>query len=131
MIGTGTAFAEVAIATNLDRGLLYADPVAAGRDLRHLGFSVGVVQNITPYAMVGARYDRYDADRDANERIGLPVVGVDQVFSTLTVMAGGRWHDARFTAQYDHEQNPFGRDDNGMPITRDADRLTLRAQVGF
>lgn len=131
VIGNGTAFAEVALATNLDRGILYADPVAASRDLRHLGFAVGFVQNITPHALVGARYDRYNADRDRNERIGIPVVGVDQVFSTLAIMAAARWNEARFVVEYDHEKNPFGRDDAGMPTTRDADRLTFRAQVGF
>jgi hypothetical protein len=130
-IGNGTAFAEVVVATNLDRGILYADPVAASRDLRHLGFAVGFVQNLTDHAMVGARYDRYNADRDRNERIGVPVVGVDQVFSTLAIMAAGRWNDARVTVEYDHERNPFGRDDTGQPTTRAADRLTLRAQVGF
>lgn len=130
-IGNGTAFAEAVIATNLDRGIIYADPIAASRDLRHFGFAVGFVQNITRHAMVGARYDRYNADRDRTERVGLPIVGVDQVFSTLSILAAGTWKEARFAVQYDHERNPFGRDDTGLPITREADRLTLRAQVGF
>jgi len=131
VIGTGTAFAEVALATNMDRGIVYADPVASSRDLRHLGFAVGFVQNITPRAFVGARYDRYNADRDRTERIGVPVVGIDQVFSTLSFMAAARWNEAKLVVEYDHERNPFGRDDNGMPTTREADRLTFRAQVGF
>lgn len=131
VIGTGTAFAEGALSTNLDRGLVYADPIATSRDLRQLGFAVGVVQNLGDHATVGVRYDRYDADRDALEREGVAVVGVHQQFSTLSIMAAGRWHDARLTGQYDHEQNPFGRGDDGSPITRADDRLTFRAQVGF
>lgn len=130
-IGNGTAFAEVALGTNLDRGVIYADPVAVSRDYRELGFAVGVVQNLGAYAQAGVRYDRYDGDRDVTERLGLAIVGENKVFSTLSVMAGGRWHDARFVVQYDHERNPFGRDDNGTPTTRAADRLTFRAQVGF
>jgi len=130
-LGTGMAFAEVVAATNLDRGLIYADPVASARDLRELGFTVGVVQNVTPYARVGVRYDRYDGDRDAFQRAGLELVGVDQVYSTLSVMAMGVWHEARFVVQYDRGRNPFGIGDDGTPTTRDADRLTLRAQVGF
>jgi len=130
-LGTGTAFGELALGTNLDRGVIYADPIAVSRDYRELGFAVGVVQNLGAYAQAGVRYDRYDGDRDVTERLGLAIVGENKVFSTLSVMAAGRWHDARFVAQYDHERNPFGRDDNGMPITRAADRLTFRAQVGF
>jgi hypothetical protein len=119
------------LATNLDRGLRYADPIAASRDLRHLGFALGFVQGLGPYVRIGARYDRYDVDRDANERAGLDIVGVDQVFSTLALMAEARWRDARLIAEYDRERNPFGRDDAGNPATRSADRVTLRAQVGF
>jgi hypothetical protein len=113
------------IASNLDRGLVYADPVQASRDLRHVGFAVGVVQTITDHAMIGARYDRYNADRDANEQQALT-----KVFSTLSVMAGGRWNDARFVVQYDRDRDPSSRA-NGSPTTRHVDRVTLRAQVGF
>lgn len=131
VIGTGWAFFEAALATNLDRGIIYADPITSSRELRQLGFAAGVVQNLGRYAHAGVRYDRYDADRDANERQGVTIVRTQQVFSTISVMAGGRWHDARFAVQYDRERNPFGRGDDGAPATRAADRLTLRAQVGF
>ena len=130
-LGNGTAFAEGVLATNSDRALVYADPIAASRDFRELGFAIGVVQNLGDHAQAGIRYDRYDADRDVVEQLGTTIVGQHKVFSTLSVMAAGRWHDARLAVQYDHERNPFGRDDSGMPITRSADRLTLRAQVGF
>ncbi len=130
-LGNGTAFAEAALATNLDRGLIYADPVAASRDYRELGFAVGAVQDLGPHAQAGVRYDRYDGDRDVVKRLGVAIVGEHKLFSTLSVMVTGRWQDARLLVQYDHERNPFGRDDNGMAITRSAERLTLRAQVGF
>jgi hypothetical protein len=131
VIGRGTAFAEGVIATNLDRGVVYADPVMASRDLRHLGFAVGVVQSVTDHAVIGVRYDRYDADRDANERLGLNIVDASKIFSTLSIMAAARWNDARLVVQYDRERNPFGRADDGSTATRNADRVTLRAQVGF
>lgn len=131
VIGTGFVFGEVVLATNLDRGLVYADPIATTRDLRHLGFAVGVAQNVGDHAQIGVRYDRYDADRDAFEREGVGLVGIDKVFSTISVMASGRWQTGRLLVQYEHERNPFGRDDAGKPTTRAADRLTLRAQVGF
>ena len=130
-LGAGAAFAELAIATNLDRGLLYADPLAAARDLRQLGFAIGAVQAVGAHAEVGLRYDHYDADRDASERAGVALIGVDRSFATWAVMAAARWHDARWLVQYDHERNPFGRGDDGAPTTRRADRVTVRAQVGF
>jgi hypothetical protein len=130
-LGTGAAFAEAAISTNLDRGLVYADPIASSRDLRQFGFAVGVVQNLGDHATLGVRYDRYDADRDALEREGVAIVGVHKLFSTLSIMASARWQDARFLVQYDRERNPFGRGDDGAPTTRADDRVTLRAQVGF
>jgi hypothetical protein len=130
-IGRGTAFFEAALATNLDRGLVYSDPVAVSRDLRQLGVVVGAVQELGPHALVGARYDRYDADRDALDREGAALINAHKRFSTLAVMASGRWDDARLTLEYDRERNPFGRGDDGAPATRAADRVTLRAQVGF
>jgi hypothetical protein len=130
-VGDGMAFFEVALATNLDRGLVYADPIDAKRDLRHLGFAIGAVQELGKRVLVGVRYDRYDADRDAFEPQSFDIVRVKKVFSTLGAMATVRWNDARFLVQYDHERNPFGRGDDGQPITRRADKLTLRAQVGF
>lgn len=131
VLGTGTASFEAVIATNLDRAIVFADPIAVSRDVRELGISIGAVQNLGEQVQIGARYDRYDADRDARDRQGVDLVNVHKIFSTLSVMASARWHDARITAQYDHERNPFGRGDNGAPITRAADRVTLRAQVGF
>ncbi len=130
-LGTGTAFFEAALATNLDRGLVYSDPVAASRDLRQLGFVLGAVQDLGPYAQVGVRYDRYDADRDAMDREGVDLVNVHKIFSTLAIMASARWGGARFTVEYDRERNPFGRGDDGTPTTLAADRVTVRAQVRF
>ncbi|MCX5742710.1 MAG: hypothetical protein NT062_09460 [Proteobacteria bacterium] len=131
-LGEGVAFVEVALATNLDRGVIYADPIARGmRDLRELGVAIGVVQDVTRHAQVGVRYDRYDGDRDAQEREGVDIVTTYQRFSTLAIMAAARWSGARFVLEYDREQNPYGRGDDGAPTTRAADRVTLRAQVGF
>ena len=130
-LGKGTAFAEAVIATNLDRGLVYADPVKRARDVRELGFTIGAVQDVSSYAQVGIRYDRYDADRDAIEIQGVSIVGVHQVYSTLSVMAAGRYEGAKLMVEYDHARNPFGRADDGARVTRADDRVTLRAQVGF
>ncbi len=130
-LGTGVGFFEAILSTNLDRGLIEADPIAASRDLRQLGYAIGAVQNVGDHAQVGVRYDRYDADRDAMDREGASLVTVHQLFSTWAFMASATWHDARFIVEYDRARNPFGRGDSGAPTSLAADRLALRAQVGF
>jgi hypothetical protein len=130
-VGHGVVQAEGAIAKNLDRGVIYADPIARSRNVRELGVSVGVVQDIGDHALAGVRYDYYNADRDANERDGIATVYTHQVFSTVAVMAAARFSTARLTAEYDHVTNPLGRDDAGMPATQRADRVTIRGQVEF
>ena len=130
-LGHGMVQFEGAIAKNLDRGVIYADPIARSRDVRELGFALAVEQDLGAYALAGVRYDRYDADRDAAERDGVTTVYTHEVFSTVSVMAAGRWKSGRLIGQYDHVTNPFGRADNGAPTTQRADRVTLRAQVEF
>lgn len=130
-VGTGVAFAEGTIATNLDRGLVYADPVRGSRSVRELGFMIGAVQDIRDFAQVGLRFDRYEADRDAMEMQGVSIVGIRQRFSTLSVMAAARHAGAKLMIEYDHATNPFGRDDSGSRTSRADDRVTVRAQAGF
>ena len=130
-LGHGMLQFEGAIAKNLDRGVVYADPIARSRDVRELGFSLGLVQDLGPIALAGVRYDRYDADRDAAEAQGVTTVYTHELFSTLAVMAAARWHTSRLTVEYDHVTNPFGRSDSGAPMSQRADRVTLRGQVEF
>ncbi len=130
-LGSGKLQFEGAIAKNLDRGVVYADPIARSRNVRELGFAIALVQELGPYALAGVRYDRYDADRDAVEQAGVATVYTHEVFSTLSLMAAARFHSARLIGQYDHATNPFGRADSGEPTTLRADKLTFRAQVEF
>jgi len=130
-LGHGVAEFEGAIATNMDRGVIYADPINASRNLRELGFSADVVQDLGPHALAGVRYDYYDGDRDANEVAGITVVQTRQIFQTWGFLAGARWDTARLSIEYDRVRNPLGRADNGLPTTEKADRLTIRGQVEF
>src|SRR5262249_32065976 len=113
VVGPGSVFFEGMLATNLDRGVIYADPIASARTIREAGFELGAVQDLTASAQVGIRYDRYDADRDANSVTGVMVVRTHQIFSTLAVMAAYRWKTVRIMGEYDHGRNPFGLGDNG------------------
>jgi len=122
---------EITRASNLDRGLFVADPVVAARDLREIGWYIGVHQELTKWAMIGVRYDRYDPDADATEREPYALVPRSLAQSTWSFSAAGRLTFARLIAQFDHRQNTLGRDANGAPARLADDSFTLRAEVRF
>ena len=123
--------AEIVRGNNLDRGLFVSDPIAATRDLRQLGYYVGAAQEITRWALVGVRYDRYDPDADAREQEPFALVPRDTSMSTWSFSATGRTRVARLVAQYDRRTNALGRDASGRPTTLADDSFTLRAEVRF
>jgi hypothetical protein len=149
-LGTLAIRGEIVRASNLDRGLFLADPVAQGRDLREFGFSVGLTQALTSYGLLGARYDVYDPDADASQQQGLQLVPRDNTLSTFSVVgallmpsspppssastspsAHPALPGARFLVQYDHRRNALGRGFSGLPTTLADDSLTLRGEVAF
>jgi len=130
-LGKGRLTLEGVLATNLDRGLEYADPTAADRDLRELGWHVQVVQEVTRHAQVAARWESYRPDRDAFEIRGEHVVPTDPRYRVITVAAEAHRANARFIVEYDHDTNPRGRGLDGAPATLASDRVTARAQVSF
>jgi hypothetical protein len=132
VLGTLGARAEIIRASNLDRGLFFADPVDQTYDLRELGWYVGVYQEITRWGLICVRYDRYDPDADAREREPFVLVPRDLSLSTWSFNATGRFFGfARLIAQYDLRRNAFGRDVNGAPTTLDDDSFTIRAEARF
>lgn len=122
---------EIVRAQNLDRGIMVSDPIAATRDLRQLGWYVGVWQELTRWAMVAVRYDRYNPDADAREQTPFAIVPRDPSFSTWSFSATGRAGSARLVAEYDRRTNALGRDPSGRPTTLADDSFTLRAEVRF
>ena len=130
-LGELAVFVEAVIAEDLDRGLLVADPVELGRSRRELGWQAGATLELGPWAQAGLRVDRYDPDRDAHDQQGAALVPTDASVTTIAGAVGIRRGLDRLTLEYDHEQNAFGRSLAGVPETRAADRVTLRAQVSF
>jgi hypothetical protein len=125
-------YGEITYAANLDRFLVVADPVSANRDLRELGYYVGVTQELTQWAIIGVRYDHYDPDRDANDLRTGQQVPKDASYSTLAVAAAVRYPGyARLIFEYDHNTNALGRTLDGTPTTLAADAFTIRAEVKF
>jgi hypothetical protein len=122
---------ELVRAKNLGRGTFVADPVAASRDLRELGWVLSVTQEITQWALVGVRYDTYDPDADARDQRPFALVPRDSSVSTWAFMATARWKKARLVAEYDHRESSLGRDVTGAPTTLADDSFTLRAAVAF
>jgi hypothetical protein len=131
-LGQLTLYGELISGVNMDRGLVPADPVGAARDLRELGFYVGVTQELTQYAVVGVRYDTYNPDRDATRTSNGQVILRDPSFSTVAVAAAARLPGyGRLIAEYDHNQNANGRNANGSPTTLLNDAFTIRAEATF
>jgi hypothetical protein len=129
-LGWGKGLAEIVVAQNLDRGLLIGDPIAQSRDLRELGWHFDLEQQVTNWALIAVRYDRYQPDRDASEVLGTELIAINPTWSTWTVVAGLTRDPLRLLLGYEHERNPLGRGDDGRPTTRTADRMTLRGQIG-
>ncbi len=122
---------ELVRASNLDRGLESADPVGAGHDLHELGWYVGLTQELTSWALLGVRYDRYDPDQDAREQQAAVMVPRDRSYSTLAFLAMLRYADARLALEYDHNHNTLGRNSSGAPARLANDALTVRGQLTF
>jgi hypothetical protein len=131
-LGKSTLFGEVVWAANLDRGLVPADPVASGRDLREFGWVVGAGQEFTARAGFGVRYDFYNPDVDAYRQTPTVLVPKDMSFRTwtFTLSWGGFAHD-RLTLEYQHNRNALAVAADGSPTTLASDTLTLRGQMVF
>ena len=131
-VGPLTVYGELVWATNLDRALYVADPIAAGRDLRELGWYVAVTQQLGRWCAVGVRYDRYDPDADARQQVGANVVPRDKTFSTLSVVAAAMVQPyGRLSLEWDHSSNALAVDVSGAGTTLGGDVVTLRGQVVF
>lgn len=130
-VGALTLWGEIYRGKNMDRGVEPSDPIVVGRELRQLGWYAAVTQGITPFALVGVRYDRYDPDADASEQRAIALVPVDRTYATWSFMATGYYPPARLIAQYDLRRNALGRAPSGAPTTLSDDAFTLRAEVAF
>ena len=87
---------------------------------------------LTRWAQLGVRYDRYNPDADANDvRNGVQVIK-DPSWSTLAATAAFRWRGyGRVIAEYDHNENALGRTVDGLPTSLGDDAFILRGQVDF
>jgi hypothetical protein len=131
MLGQLAFRGEAVSGTNLDRLYEVADPIGAGHDLREVGWSGAVTQELTRWAMVGARYDLYNPNADSTQQRAANLVPVDRHYSTVALMGMLRYRGARFLLEYDINRNPLGVSANGAPTTLANNALTLRGQLVF
>ena len=126
-------YGEVIAAKNLDRGFFVADPVAPPQvDLRELGFYVGFLQAITPYAVVGLRAEYYDPNADSSEPRAGRIVPLKNTVRVLSPLAGLTLPNrARLLFQYDFIRDHLGRNVEGIPADLSNDAWTVRLQVNL
>lgn len=129
---------EATMASNLDRDLIVADPVAVGSDLRELQAYAAFIQDLYRWAVVGLRYDYYDPNSDLLDRrrgVFVPANAAIHTISPLlgAVLPGGvvPGFRARLVVQYDAVHDALGRDSRGVPANLRNDQLTVRLQGEF
>jgi hypothetical protein len=125
-------YGELSLASNLDRGVYPSDPIAAGADVRQLGFYVAASQEVTRYGVVGFRWDYYDANSDFLDSRRGRFVPASLVVQTFSPVVGLVLPDrAKLLFQYDAILDSLARDRRGVPNDLRNNQWTVRVQVGF
>jgi hypothetical protein len=131
-VGTTTAYGEVYVAKNLDRGILPADPYGPlNRPSRELGGYGALIQEIGSHLAVGVRYDYYNPDLDSSNLAMGALVPQSFSYQTIAGVAALRGPAGRLIVEYDHNRNNLGRDAQGNPTNRKDDMVTVRGEVSF
>jgi hypothetical protein len=128
--GVLKVYGEFILGSNMDRGQFFANPVLTTIDQRELGFYVGALQEITPYGVVGFRYDYYDPNSNAFDKRGGQLVPFSEAIHTSALLAGLAIPDrARLVFEYDVVRNGLARNAVGVPANFPSNNWTLRLQV--
>jgi Phosphate-selective porin O and P len=129
-LGTTKIYGEFVVAENMDRALYPADPVSTGLDQRELGFYAGILQEITPYGVIGFRYDYYDPNSDVLDNRRGRLLPFSAAVTTYAPLIGVAIPDrARLLVEYDIIKDAFARDPTGVPADLKNNTWTLRLQV--
>lgn len=126
--GMTNLVAEIQTGSNMDRGL-FAAPLGSHRDIRELGFYIGITQQVTPYGVIGFRYDFYDPDATLFADRGREAFG-DQRIHVFSPMLGLVLPKrARLLFQYDFVRDRMGMSASGRRVDLANDMWTVRLQV--
>jgi hypothetical protein len=128
LAGWTQLYGEVALASNIDRGQFVANPTLTN-DVRELGFYAGVVQQVTPFGVIGFRADYYDPNADVTDTQQGKIVPTNQRVVTYSPMIGGQIPGrVRLIFQYDFIRDHLARNALGVPTDLRNDTWTLRMQ---
>jgi len=130
--GNTRLYGEAFVGANMDRGLVIADPVQSGQDIRESGWYLAFVQDVTRYALVGFRASVYDPNSDfLDNRVGrqIPTSYVVRTYSPL--IAGHMGNRATLSFQYDFIRDNLARNALGVPTDAKNNQWTLRLQVAL
>lgn len=138
-LGAASAFLEGYLAENLDRGILPADPYAlvstsygpVARNMREIGWYLGLTQDLGAHATVGVRYDYYNPDRDSADRVLGAQVPSSFSYHTWALAAALRAPAGRLIAEVDLNRNHLGRDASGAPTNLRDNAFLIRGEVKF
>lgn len=131
-LGWTRLYGEAVMASNLDRGLYFADPISTGFDLREIGWSAAIVQEIFHNGLAGFRVDSYNPNTDFFEPQRGLFIPTDLTILTLSPTIGVQIpRVARLILQYDYVVDYLGRDVLGATVDLPNDQVTLRGQVEF
>jgi hypothetical protein len=128
-IGASKVYGEIVLGSNMDRALYVASPTLSGNPSREAGFYIALIQEVTPYAAVGFRYDFYDPNADFLGYKSGKLVPNPQTLKTYSpmlalVMPG----QAKLVFQYDVVRDHLGRTEQGLPADLANNAWTLRLQ---
>jgi hypothetical protein len=128
-LGWTRLLAEIQLASNMDRALYIASPALGGADTRELGYYVGVIQELSPYAAVGFRFDHYDPNADflgyKSGKLVPNTQTIDTYSPLVALMIPGQ---AKLAVQYDVIRDHMGRSAAGSPTDLKNNQITLRLQ---
>jgi hypothetical protein len=131
-LGNTLIYGEIVAAQNLDRGLVIADPTVNDVNVREFGGYAGLVQELTPYVVVGVRGDYYDPNADFLDTRAGKQVPVDMRVLGLSPLVGFVLPDrGRLLLQWDIQDNRFARDARGVPARLGNNAATIRLQVNL
>jgi hypothetical protein len=129
-LGRTKLYGEGFVAQNYDRGLVPADPVLTGVDVREAGAYGAVVQDVTRYGLVGFRGGFYNPNADLAETRRGRLLPFSQSIWTLSPIAGlVLTGTAKLLFQYDFVLDKLGRDSRGVPTDAKNNVATVRLQV--
>jgi hypothetical protein len=129
-LGRSKLYGEGFVAQNYDRGLVPADPVTTGVDVREAGAYGAFLQDVTRYGIAGFRAGVYNPNADLAETRRGKLLPFSQTVVTLSPLAGlvlpGT---AKLLFQYDIILDKLGRDSRGVPADAKNNVATVRLQV--